>query len=360
MASLRPIRTSRNPNPDYTHDSNTNELGNQPNLLFESFTNTKGDEVWIPDYRLGVGHNAEEIRFLSPKYATFGNNLLNATVHGMDHSQKELMTRAMNKFRYDSFLVRYVMSLSYALAHLPENVLEPLRKEFKSLTTAVYEFFYPSGRRNNQTSGLMVTTLMLATIVANSFIPTDQKTAKVLQNMTTPSSISKVPSQDMINVALLFIEFEAGIVIPRYINHTEGCGLFFTDKAKSNTSLKINKNTRLAASVQARVVAAATQVTGYGLEVGIVNFLYFANSITKNESDNKQNITCSSVDNVEVPMWDISKKGVSSALLTGKVMKVTMNSINARSHNPNRTLQLLWKYNYEIRDSHILAKCDRK
>jgi hypothetical protein len=316
-------------------------------------------EVWYPEFRLGVGNHGREKSELEARYVAFGTKMLEA-INGLTSEQKALRGAGMAKFTAETFLVLWIMKFCYSLAHLSEPVLGPLRAEFSAITKDAYDLVFPAaGRKKEQ--GFLLTTLMLATIVVASTDMTEyikKKTANI-KTMTAPSRIAGAPSHDMINVGVTLIEFAAGLVTAQYMSENEGHGLCFTAAAKLDSQLKINTGTRLASSVQAKVGAAATQVEGYGKKEGIVGLLYFCNSISVGESDDQQNIECCSVPGVEVPMWDISKIRVAKALNTVKVVKVTMNSINALTNNVDRTLQLRWKYNYEIRNMRMLLQLER-
>jgi len=326
-------------------------------MLFEPCI--KGtDEVWYPEFRLGVGNHGREKSELEARYVAFGKKM-RETMNGLTSEQKALRGAGMAKFTAETFLVLWIMKFCYSLAHLSEAVLGPLRAEFNAITKDAYDLVYPPGR--NKVQGSLLTTLMLATIVVASTDMTEyikKKTASI-KTMTAPSRIAEAPSQDMINVAVTLIEFAAGLVTAQYLNGNEGHGLCFTAAAKLDSQLKINKGTRLGSSVQSKVGAAATQVEWDGKKEGIVGLLYFSNSISVDESDDQQNIECCSVPGVEVHMWDISKIRVAKALNTVKVVKVTMNSINALTNNPDRTLQLRWKYNYGIRNTRMLLQLER-
>ena len=277
---------------------------------------------------------------------------------GLTSEQNALRGAGLAKFTAETFLVLWIMKFCYSLAHISDDVLDPLRAEFNAITKDAYDLVFPGGRKKKE-QGFLLTTLMLATIVVAS---TDQKQCKSttrranIPTMKAPSKIALAPSPDMINVGVTLIEFAAGLVTPQYMNKNEGHVLFFTAAAKLDSPLKINKGTRLGSSVQSMVGAAATQVEGYGTKEGIVGLLYFCNSINDAEPNDSQNVECCSVDGVEVPMWDISKIGVSKALHTVKVVKVTMNSINALTNNPDRTIQLRWRYNYGIRNTRMLLQ----
>ena len=144
MSSGRPKRVKNRPN--YDDDRPNREF--PPNLLFGSYGGKGTDVVWYQNWRLGVGNHAREKSELEDRYRALGVKLREA-MDGLTSEQKALRGDGLSKFTAETFLVLWIMKFCYSLAHISDDVLEPLRAEFNAITKAAYDLVFPppAGRK---------------------------------------------------------------------------------------------------------------------------------------------------------------------------------------------------------------------